>query len=62
MIKYNVNLRFTNIDDNLYTPGAAEINQVIEADDEQTAYALARHLKRLFAADHYFVSEVKNAG
>ena len=57
MKKYTITLKFTNLDNSLYTDAQASFVQEISADDYTHAYLLAERLKRVFDADDYTIDE-----
>ena len=56
-MKYTVILHYDDIDGTMYTDSGAKVIMNIEADDADTAYALAKHLRTRLHADQYTVEK-----
>lgn len=59
MIKYKLELFFSNLDNSLYTNEAASVTMDIKSDNEAHAYMLANRFKKVFDADYFVLEEVK---
>jgi hypothetical protein len=56
MQSYKVTLKFTNLDNSLYTTAQASMVMDIQADDYGHAYLMAERLKKTFDADEYEIT------
>ena len=57
MKTYKVKLKFTNLDNSLYTDSQASMTFDVEADDYTHAYLLAERLKNTFEADEFYIQD-----
>ena len=57
MKTYKVKLKFTNLDNSLYTDSQASMTFDVEADDYTHAYLLAERLKNTFDADEFYIQD-----
>ena len=57
MKTYKIVLKFTNLDNSLYTAAQAAMTMEIQADDYTHAYLMAERLKKTFDADDYTLED-----
>jgi hypothetical protein len=57
MTEYQVELFFSDADDNYYTKGQGSVVMTVRADDLATAHALATRLQRVLLADHFQIEK-----